>query len=99
MSGLHDIVRYMFNQIEWGHIPVARHPTYHNLKLKFLSSFHYYLHKIVGKDKGINIFRLFGHDYQFNHTEIGDLLGFQTGPDTFVEVPDYIFMQYELDDF
>lgn len=43
------------------------------------------------------IFSLFGHDYQFKHTEICDLLGFHTGPNTFTKVPSDIFMQYELD--
>lgn len=37
-------------------------------------------------DRGRNVFRLFGHDYTFNHNEIGDMLGFQTGQDASTKV-------------
>lgn len=50
----------------------------------------------MGGDKGQTVFRLFGNDYQFNHNEICDLLGFQIEPNTFTEVPSNIFMQYEV---
>lgn len=87
----------MFNQIGQDQFSVTRHPTYQNPTHEFLSSFHYYPHRRMGGDRGRNVFRFFGHDYQFNHTKIGDLLGFQTRPNTFTEVPSDIFLQYELD--
>lgn len=86
----------MFNQISWDHFSKARHDTYQNLTLEFLRSFNYYTHRIEGRDRGRIVFRLFRHDYTFNHNEICEMLGFQTSQYTFTEVPSDNFMQYEL---
>lgn len=85
----------MFNQIGWEQFSVARHPTYQNPTLVFLSSFNYYLDQRVGRDKGL--FRLFGPDYHFSHNEICELLGFKISHDAFTKVPRDNFIQYELD--
>lgn len=98
-QGLKDNNCYMFSQINWDHFSVAKHPTYKNLTLEFLSSFRYLPNIGLGPAWGIASFRLFGRDYQLNHIELANLLAFQHGPHVYSEVPTDNDMQAELDLF
>lgn len=97
--GLTDSVRFMFTQMRWDRFSVAKHPTYRNLTLEFLSSFEYRPKLGLGPARGIVSFRLFGRNYCLNQGELAWLLAFQHGPHVYSEVPTDNDMQFELNYF
>ena len=94
--GLTDSVQFMFTQMSWDRFSDAKHPTYRNLTLEFLSSFNYRPNLGLGPARGIVSFRLFGRSYRLNQGELAWLLGFQHGPHVYSEVPTNDDLQFDL---
>lgn len=89
----------MFTQMSLDWFLVTKHPTYMNLTLEFLSSFHFQPHIGLGQNRGSTIFILFGREYRFTSRELARLLAFQYDPHAYSEVPDDAHMQGRLDYF
>lgn len=92
-------IRYMCNQLEWDEYTKPKKVTYRNPTLELLSSLTYLPYRGRGFKKILITFRLFGHEYTFNHREFVNLLGFQFGPVVVVEVPYDWSMQDAMDTF
>lgn len=97
--GLRDSVCYMFSKMSWDRFSVAKHPTYKNLTMEFLSSFGYHPNIGLIPARGITSFRLFRRDYRLNHIELARLPAFQHGPHVYSEVPSEDDMHAELELF